>query len=481
MSFGNGLPNGLKRLAARLARRLTDSRNSGDRSDMLRRRSSRRFIVGAAVVTLTLWGGYSTWSFLDAQSVIDRQTGSLVETRAAYRELLDAWGVAGDRVASAADALRGHLADLRRIAASKREYAAEVAEIRVENAQLRRALDVAEKARQEMTWAYVELGRDRDHLEGQLVALEAEILALAAGEDGMTPMLDDPVIGYFVAANGPDDDADMAARMRFAVDALATRLEAVYSSRREIVCWVSQETQGQIELMEEVIEDAGLDPDDVAPTTAELEPTTSILSYKQTDCDWKNGLGGPFVALPTQASPAEELRDEVSALDVQLARWGTLREVYETLPFGAPLARYVVRSSFGPRRDPLNRRRAFHYGVDLGAPYGASVFATAPGQVAFAGWRRGYGRVVEILHGHGIRTRFAHLSAIKVRKGQPVDRGKAVGRLGASGRTTGAHLHYEILIDGVPRNPMDFIKQDSKLLGDADEGISAVSTKRVGR
>jgi murein DD-endopeptidase MepM/ murein hydrolase activator NlpD len=89
---------------------------------------------------------------------------------------------------------------------------------------------------------------------------------------------------------------------------------------------------------------------------------------------------------------------------------------------------------------------------------GTPVLATATGKVVAAGWRRGYGRTVEISHGMGVTTRFGHLSEITVRPGQAVARGDVVGRVGNSGRSTGPHLHYEIRVRGTPRNPAQFMK-----------------------
>ncbi|HLO75135.1 MAG TPA: M23 family metallopeptidase [Magnetospirillum sp.] len=159
------------------------------------------------------------------------------------------------------------------------------------------------------------------------------------------------------------------------------------------------------------------------------------------------GKGGPFVpAMP----PAPD-------------RWDRLQRALRVLPLAAPLAEYDVTSGFGRRVDPLNGRRAMHAGVDLRARLRATVRATAPGRVVFAGRRGGFGRMVEIDHGLGVHTRYAHLAAITVRQGQLVPLGKRVGLLGSSGRSTGPHLHYEVLVDGRARNPQPFLKAGLRL------------------
>lgn len=161
------------------------------------------------------------------------------------------------------------------------------------------------------------------------------------------------------------------------------------------------------------------------------------------------GQGGPFV--PEAAG------------DLAPDRADRLNRALRVLPLAAPLVQYEVSSGFGRRRDPVNKRRAMHAGIDLRAPLRAEVMATAPGRVTFAGRRGGYGRIVEIDHGLGVRTRYAHLSRISVRVGQQVVLGARVGLVGTSGRSTGPHLHYEVLVDGRARNPQPFLRAGQRL------------------
>lgn len=146
-------------------------------------------------------------------------------------------------------------------------------------------------------------------------------------------------------------------------------------------------------------------------------------------------------------------------------RWDRLQRALTVLPLAAPLADYEVSSGFGRRHDPINRRRAMHAGIDLRAPMRAAVMATAPGKVVFAGRKGGYGRMVEVDHGLGVHTRYAHLAQLSVRVGQRVPLGGRVGLLGSSGRSTGPHLHYEVLVDGRARNPQPFLKAGMRLAG----------------
>lgn len=156
--------------------------------------------------------------------------------------------------------------------------------------------------------------------------------------------------------------------------------------------------------------------------------------------------GGPFI-------PLGGIRD--AALDP--SRLARLERLIARMPFAAPLLHYAVSSPFGIRHDPFDGERAFHPGVDLEAEIGDMVFSTAPGIVDFAGFDGAYGRMIEIDHGNGIRTRYAHLSRILVRVGDRVDEHQRIGLVGSSGRSTGPHLHYEVRIDGQPLNPVKFL------------------------
>lgn len=113
-------------------------------------------------------------------------------------------------------------------------------------------------------------------------------------------------------------------------------------------------------------------------------------------------------------------------------------------------------SAFGWRADPLRGRRKFHNGVDLRAAYGTEVPTAAPGKVTFAGERGGYGLLVVVEHSNGVETRYAHLSSTAVQPGDSVAAGQTIGRVGSSGRSTGPHLHFEVLLDGKRVNPEQF-------------------------
>ena len=117
-----------------------------------------------------------------------------------------------------------------------------------------------------------------------------------------------------------------------------------------------------------------------------------------------------------------------------------------------------VGSSFGEREDPINGEGAFHSGLDLDAPFGTPVRASADGRVLDAAMRPGYGRDIVLSHGHDVETVYGHLSAMSVMPGQHVTRGQVIGYVGQSGRATGPHLHYEVRVHNVPVNPHKYLR-----------------------
>jgi len=181
----------------------------------------------------------------------------------------------------------------------------------------------------------------------------------------------------------------------------------------------------------------------VASTGLDVENAIARLSGAP------KGEGGPYIAL----GKAKALTPEEQA-----KREETLRKLVKLLPLSSPLGHYEVESPYGPRQDPINKREGFHPGVDLGSTFRAPVYSTGPGVVTFAGVRGQYGKFVEIDHGMGIVTHYAHLHRITVTRGQKVGVHQQVGELGSTGRSTGPHLHYEVVMDGETLDPEKFLE-----------------------
>ena len=177
----------------------------------------------------------------------------------------------------------------------------------------------------------------------------------------------------------------------------------------------------------------------------------------------RGGIGGPFI-------PVDSRRD-TSAFERQLhrvrlarAQVDRLTKVLVAVPLRKPLRGASDTSSgFGVRLDPFLRSPAMHSGLDFRAPPGEPVRVTAAGTVTASGWNGGYGRMIEVDHGNGFSTRYAHLSEILVKEDQTVRPGQVVGRVGSTGRSTGPHLHYETRINGEAVDPHKFLRAGLRL------------------
>ncbi|MCP4330851.1 MAG: peptidoglycan DD-metalloendopeptidase family protein [Alphaproteobacteria bacterium] len=226
------------------------------------------------------------------------------------------------------------------------------------------------------------------------------------------------------------------------VAALEKRIASLQRSQQDFLLHVTERTIGTIDEAERTISMTGLG-------VAWLLDRARHLPVAQ---------GGPFVALNSEMLAASELKHEVSVLDSHMDRWERLQYILRMLPLSAPVDHYRVTSTFGKRKDPVNGRWAMHYGVDMAAPFRSPVLATSAGTVTFAGWKAAYGRTVTIDHGMGIRTRYGHLRSIEVKKGDKVGFREKIGLLGSSGRSTGPHVHYEIIVDKKAVDPASFLK-----------------------
>ena len=201
-----------------------------------------------------------------------------------------------------------------------------------------------------------------------------------------------------------------------------------------------------VEPLEQMFRNAGMDPD-------------RLINQVRRGY---NGEGGPMEPITFSTREGGTLTpdaDRANRLLEQLDYLNLYRMAAEKLPFSSPvLGNYRYTSGYGYRRDPITGGRRLHAGSDFAAPKGTDIFATADGVVIYAGYSGSYGNLIKIQHDFGIETRYAHLSRIRVKKGQRVSRGDHIGDMGNTGRSTGTHLHYEVRAGGKTVNPMNYIK-----------------------
>ncbi|HTW74088.1 MAG TPA: M23 family metallopeptidase [Steroidobacteraceae bacterium] len=191
------------------------------------------------------------------------------------------------------------------------------------------------------------------------------------------------------------------------------------------------------------------------------------INSREFDFDHDPPLGGPedsearTAAMPGLTSMIDELSEQI---DQRSAQFNALANVLlgrqlssEIRPQGRPVLNGYISSGYGVRMDPFTGEEGIHKGVDFAAPEGSDVLAVAAGIVTWAGPREGYGNLVEINHGNGIATRYAHDQTVLVKVGEEVQRGQAIATVGSTGRSTGPHVHFEVLKNGVQVDPMSFV------------------------
>ncbi len=172
----------------------------------------------------------------------------------------------------------------------------------------------------------------------------------------------------------------------------------------------------------------------------------------------QRGSGGPYIPAENTFLQEKKVGDKVSRLYETVDDVSYYREVLKYIPMGKPVWSLWVSSPYGVRSDPFKKTKAYHKGVDLAGRTGNKIKTMAKGKVIKVEYNKSYGNLVMIDHGNGFVTKYAHMHKAYVQKGQHLEIGDAVGEMGSTGRSTGPHLHYEILYQGKDVDPMPFIK-----------------------
>lgn len=176
--------------------------------------------------------------------------------------------------------------------------------------------------------------------------------------------------------------------------------------------------------------------------------------------------GGPFLPFlgGSKANTDDDIDPRFEILGKKLARMDALERGLAGIPSAEPADMSNISSGFGYRRDPITGRGAMHSGLDFRGFHRQEIYAAAPGIVTFAGWKSGYGRTVEIDHGNGLMTRYAHLALLKTSEGESVIAGEHIAGMGSSGRSTGTHLHFEVRLNNRAINPKPFLETNRDVL-----------------
>ncbi|MBY5989038.1 Murein DD-endopeptidase MepM [Roseovarius sp. THAF27] len=288
--------------------------------------------------------------------------------------------------------------------------------------------------------------KDRDSARN-----EAEELAAAIENSGDTPLPgasgstgEDPMVEFLssqLAATAQERDQVTAdaedALLR--ADEMASQIQLMQDQNDQIFRQLEEAMSISVEPLDKMFSAAGMNPDNLIATVRS--------GY--------SGQGGPLMPLSFSTRGEEPSADARRANGILqgMDKLNLYRIAAQKAPFAMPVkSSFRYTSGFGMRWGRM------HSGTDFAAPHGTPIYSTADGVVTHAGWQSGYGRLVKIQHEFGIETRYAHMSQLRVKKGQRVSRGDRIGDMGSTGRSTGTHLHYEVRVGGKAVNPMIYIK-----------------------
>lgn len=297
--------------------------------------------------------------------------------------------------------------------------------------------------------AQLESHRENRSLNQAVEDMREQITSAETREDGLAQSLSDS--NREVAAIRRQRDMERARNERLdaRVHELEEHLAFLETSQGSLIARLNEQTETNISSLEAAVVLTGLDVERLIARVGGSAAAVGgpLIEFSGVDAD------GMAIDMPDL-----ETDKTLSALEGRLERWSALNAVLEMLPISAPLDQYRVTSRFGVRRDPFTKRRALHAGLDMAGPLRSPVYVTAPGKVIYVGWKGPYGRTVIVDHGHGLTTKYGHLRKTTVKKGQEVTFRQKIGLMGNSGRSTGSHLHYEIVFDGKPVDPAQFLK-----------------------
>lgn len=449
---------------------------SGERIRSLKLSTASQVALVAAAVTLGGWMAFSSFMVVGHEQIIAAKNAEVNRARAAYKGLLAQVSVYKERIGAITDSLERNHAHIVSLVDQNTNLDDRLADMRAELAST-----AEEKERIEKQSA---------DLAGEIKKLKTEISTAAAQGDVQAPVEIEPSdVAGMRRARADREREDLYAQLQLlesdlgrspTTEIVATDLDGIEVELRRVILQrdlANGERDGlraRIGELEQQIAEmentqlalfsrfSSLAKDKIAEVEKSLAKTGIDLPTLVEKTNRRYGQGGPFVPDKAVKGPETPLTRSLDDVSLRLDHLDTLDRVARQLPLSAPILEdYRISSTFGPRKDPVNGRKAVHEGLDLVAKYKNPVVSGAPGKVVYAGWRGRYGRLVEIDHGMGIRTRFGHLAKISVKKGQRVDLGDEIGLLGNSGRSTGAHLHYEVLVNGEPHDPMKFIKAGS--------------------
>ena len=409
-------------------------------------------IAGFILIIVTSgWGIFSSFSFFVSGKVIEAKEMEVLKTRIVYRGLLSEISNYQSKFTILTDDLeKNHVSMLglveknanlqQNLSTAKSKLVSSKRRFKTELVSSKRQYEtelVSSKRRQD------EIAAIKGKLKAKLKDIEHRMRSLNTHNFKLKGNLSS-ISGSLESALTERNSALMLnERLNERTSELSKNLENLQNSEKNVIARLTLTTVDEIGVLEKFISRTG------------IQPKQLITGKKRTST---LGQGGPFLEVRQGNEPGAFLKSSIDILGARLDRLSKLKRLVGVIPFSPPLEHFSISSHFGKRRDPINRRWAMHYGLDLTGFKKANVYATSPGKVVKSGHKGKYGKFIEIDHGGGFKTRYGHLYKTLVKRGQEVSFRQKIGLLGNSGRSTGSHLHYEVTHNGKQKNPWRFIK-----------------------
>jgi murein DD-endopeptidase MepM/ murein hydrolase activator NlpD len=414
---------------------------TGHSTRYLRLTPLSQFLSGTAAVAAVGWMAVAT-----ATVVIDRVTAGndtrAVVLKEAYQTRLEELASERDkRTAEARSAQARFQVAMDQVSRQQTAILQSVEERR----ELSTALDLMRQRLEDAVAQRDTVAAANDRLLAQMNAVNESLSEGISGED-LSETLDVVSNALADAVAARDEANSERAALQQQVAELETEVKVNDERQDEMVDQIEQAVAASFGPLEKMFSNASVDVDD-------------LLETVRADYSGQGGPLGDTATVSTRSFDDPAVSTRFDKLMVDLDRLNLLRVAADKVPLAMPVHDgFRFTSGYGYRRDPFRRGSRMHTGVDLAAPRGTSIYATADGVVVSAKYENGYGNAVRVQHELGFETVYAHLGSFAVRPGQLLSRGAKIGGMGSTGRSTGSHLHYEVRVGGKPVNPMTYLE-----------------------
>ena len=395
--------------------------------------------AGVSIFALAAWVTVTSVSYLGSRHLLSDTARTIESLEQAYADLLAESQLATASFTEQLDTLK----------ATDRHQRAAISELGAIRATLSRQLESRERQLASVTEQRDHARALIDDLERTVATVKGVTQSALADNTALSEQLQSAQQQLAEVGRQRAAERQVEAGLRWQLVRLEDEVKDLRSRREMARVWLKDWVSGSTEALEELFVETGVDLEQLLERVA-----APVL-----------GQGGPLqvAAIDPPGGRLAQLPSDPMRTDIQ--RLAALQRLARVMPLAAPLDHFNVTSRFGKRRDPFTRGWAYHAGLDFGAVPGSEVLATAPGTVTEAGPNGPYGNMVEIDHGMGVITRYAHLKKVIVAQGDEIEFRQAVGIIGSTGRSTALHLHYEVRIDDVAYDPTRFVDAGRLLVG----------------